>query len=479
MQHCDIAIVGAGTAGIPAAIEAVQAGARVVLIEQSDRVGGTLHISAAQMSGAGTRLQRERGITDTPQAHLDDAIRISRGTCDAALVAKATELGGSTIDWLMDLGFDMDPVCPAILHFHEAYRTQRTYWGRDGGRSVLQVLLPLLDAAMARPNATLMLGTEVVSLLRDVTGAVSGLRLGDRDNGAVSELYADAVVLASGGYAGNPALFARLTDGASLYTPALAIASGSGIEMAEAIGARIRGGEHFIPTFAGIEEADGKGHVLWDHLPSLTPQVRQPWEIYVGPDGRRFVREDIDSVDARERALMRLPGLTFWTVFDDAILRDLPPLLPGWRADELERAWNSSACFAAANTVEELARRAGIDPAGLAMSVQQYNAAIGNDAADPLGRVHRPVPIATPPYRAIRMHGIVLKTPAGLAVNTDLNVLDGHGTPIGNLYAIGEAIGGATLSGNSFVGGMSVTPALSFGRWLGRELGRRYARAAA
>jgi fumarate reductase flavoprotein subunit len=479
VQHCDIAIVGAGTAGIPAAIEAAQAGARVVLIEQSDRVGGTLHISAAQMSGAGTRLQRERGITDTPQAHLDDAIRISRGTCDAALVAKAAELGGATIDWLMELGFDMDPVCPAILHFHEAYRTQRTYWGRDGGRSVLRVLLPLLDAAMSRPNATLLLRTEAASLLRDASGAVTGLRLRQSADGAVSELLADAVVLASGGYAGNPELFARLTDGASLYTPALSIASGTCIEMAEAIGARIRGGEHFIPTFAGIEEADGKGRVLWDHLPSLTPQVRQPWEIYVGPDGRRFVREDVDSVDTRERALMRLPGLTFWTIFDDASFRDSPPLLPGWRADELAEAWASSPSFAAADTIEELARRGGIDPAGLAMSVQQYNAAISNRAADPLGRVHRPCGIAVPPYRAIRMHGIVLKTPAGLAVNTELNVLNGDGAPIPNLYAIGEAIGGATLSGDSFVGGMSVTPALSFGRWLGRELGRRCARAAA
>lgn len=475
MQHCDVAIVGAGTGGIPAAIEAVQTGARVVLIEQSDRVGGTLHVSAAQMSGAGTRLQRERGIADTPQAHLQDAIRISRGTCDATLVAKATGLGGSTIDWLMELGFDMDPVCPAILHFHEAYLTPRTYWGRDGGRSVLRVLLPLLNAAMARPNATLLLGTEAECLLRDTSGAVTGLRLRNRDGGTSSELYARSVVLASGGYAGNPALFARLTDGAPLYTPALSIASGSGIEMAEAIGARIRGGEHFIPTFAGIEEADGKGRVLWDHLPSLTPQVRPPWELYVGPDGRRFVREDIDSVDARERALMRLPGLTFWTVFDQTACEEAPPLLPGWHTDELADAWTSSPSFATADTIEELARRAGIDPVGLAASVAQYNAALADGAADPLGRLYRPCPITAPPYRAIRMHGIVLKTPAGLAVNTDLNVLDRNGAPIPNLYAIGEAIGGATLSGNSFVGGMSVTPALSFGRWIGQELGRRYA----
>jgi fumarate reductase flavoprotein subunit len=77
------------------------------------------------------------------------------------------------------------------------------------------------------------------------------------------------------------------------------------------------------------------------------------------------------------------------------------------------------------------------------------------------------------------MHGIVLKTPAGLEVDDELRVLHRSGAPIPGLYAVGEAIGGATLSGNSFVSGMSVTPALSFGRWIGQRLGARHARAAA
>src|ERR1700678_4087129 len=85
MQDFDVVIIGAGTAGIPAAIEAVGAGARTLLVEQSDRVGGMLHVSAAQMSGAGTRLQRERGIVDSADAHVADVLRISRNTCDAAL----------------------------------------------------------------------------------------------------------------------------------------------------------------------------------------------------------------------------------------------------------------------------------------------------------------------------------------------------------------------------------------------------------
>jgi fumarate reductase flavoprotein subunit len=160
-------------------------------------------------------------------------------------------------------------------------------------------------------------------------------------------------------------------------------------------------------------------------------------------------------------------------------LQAAPPLLPGWSVDELEAAWLRHPSFAVADTIEEVATRAGIDKAGLAATIESYNRSQSNGNDDAWGRAHMPLPIAKPPFRAIRMHGIVLKTPAGLAVDESLRVLDRAGTPIAGLYAIGEATGGATLSGNSFVGGMSVTPALSFGRWLGQQLGRHYARAAA
>jgi fumarate reductase flavoprotein subunit len=109
----------------------------------------------------------------------------------------------------------------------------------------------------------------------------------------------------------------------------------------------------------------------------------------------------------------------------------------------------------------------------LAATISDYNEALAHGRPDPLGRESRPLPIAVAPYRAIRMHGMVLKTPAGLAVNQDLQVIDAEGLAIPGLYCIGEAMGGATLSGNAFVGGMSVTPALGFGRWLGARLGAR------
>lgn len=468
-SHMNLIIVGAGTAGMPCAIEAVRCGARVAVLEQAERVGGALHVSAAQMSGAGARRQRDRGIADDERTHFADVMRISRGTCHSGLVELATRIGGSTIDWLDDAGFDFDPATPAILHFHEAYRTARTYWGRDGGRSVLKAVAPLFEAAMRQPNATLHLRTEVEALLQAPDGAITGVVA--RADGKTFEIKARHVVLATGGYGANASRFARWTGGRALFSAALPGATGLGIELGLGAGGVLRGGEHFLPTFAGIPTESGGQRILWDQLPSLTPQVRPPWELYIATDGRRFVREDVDSVDARERALNALPDAAFWAVFDDRIWREAPPLLPGWTGEALEAAWRSHANFVIADTVAELAHRIGADSGVLARTVSEYNDALAHGRPDPLGRESRPLPVAVAPYRAIRMHGMVLKTPAGLAVNQDLQVIDVEGRAIPGLYCIGEAMGGATLSGNAFVGGMSVTPALGFGRWLGARLG--------
>ncbi|MDO9526457.1 MAG: FAD-binding protein [Gemmobacter sp.] len=472
MRDFDILIIGAGTAGMPCAIESVAAGARVLVVEQAAEPGGTLHVSLAQMSGAGTARQRSRGITDSPADHQADIERINRGTGRSDLLARATRLQAETVDWLMDNGFQMDPTCPQILYLHEAYRTPRTYWGIDRGISVLHVLRPLFDAAMARPGAQVRYRTEAVSLTTE-SGAVTGAVLRDLDTGRDHTVTAGAVVMASGGYGGNPDRFARWTGGRRLYTAAMDTSTGAGIEMAESIGAAVTGHDMFLPTYAGIVEHPDGHRIVWDHMPLLTPQGRQPWELHLTPEGRRFVQEDIDSVDARERALNDLPGLSFWCVFDDRILADAPPLLPGWSADELDDAWAGHASFVIADGLDDLARATGMDLAVLTETIAAYNLGQATGAADPMGRRHRPLPIEGPRYRAILMHGMVLKTPAGLAVDTDLRVLDDSARPIPNLYALGEAMGGSTLSGKAFVGGMSVTPALAFGRWLGQTLGAR------
>lgn len=468
MDQADIVIVGAGTAGMPCAIAAVAAGARVLVVDQADRPGGTLHASLGQLSGAGSRLQAARGINDSAAAHLDDIMRINRGTGRADLLARTVAGQGETIDWLMDHGFAMDPACPTILHLHEAYRTARTYWGVEGGLSVLRVLEPLFSAAMGQPGAQVRYGTRVAGLVQGADGRVTGVRLADASGEAV--VTARAVVLATGGYGGNPAMFAQLTGGRRLVTAAMPTSTGTGIAMALAAGAALACPDMFLPTFAAVAPPPGETCVAWRQMPSLTPQVRPPWELHLTPDGARFVREDDDSVDRRENALNALPDLAFWCVMDAACWAKAPPLLPGWTDAELAAAWAGHPSFVQAETLASLAQATGMDGATLAASVAAYNAGVMHGTPDPRGRTHRPQSLTGPGWRAIRMHGMVLKTPAGICVDDRLRATRVDGGVIAGLYAVGECIGGSSLSGKGFVSGMSVTPALTLGRWLGRTL---------
>ena len=474
MQDADIVVIGAGTAGMPCAIEAVLAGASVLVIEQAERPGGTLHVSLGQLSGAGSRLQAERGIVDDPETHLADIVRINHGTGREDLLRRTVAGQGATIDWLMELGFEMDPDCPGILHLHEAYRIARTYWGVEGGLSVLKAVQPVFERAMAAAHADVRYGTRALELVTDATGAVTGLRIETVASGQITEIAAGAVVLASGGYGSNADLFAKLTGGRPLYTAAMPTSNGSGLVMAEKTGAAITGRDLFLPTYAGIVADPGGNRIDWRQMPSLTPQSRQPWELHLTSTGERFVREDDASVDARENALNSLPDLAFWCVFDEAVAASAPSLLPGWTPEELAEAWDTHPSFVMADSLDGLAEMTGMSAAQLGSSIAAYNAACRGETADPMGRQHCPQPISGPGFRAIRMHGMVLKTAAGLDVDDRLRVRRADGTAIAGLFAVGEVIGGSALSGKGFVSGMSVTPALTLGRWLGRTLGETF-----
>lgn len=467
-ERSDLLIVGAGTAGLPAAIETARAGLRVTVVEQAEQVGGTLWRSWAQLSAGGTALQRTRGIDDNPDLHFADVMRISKNSADPTLVRLAVDHAPATVDWLMSAGFDMDPAAPAILYFHEPYTLPRTYWGRRGGMSVLEVLVPRFERACEAGAVTVLLNTTMTALRADGAGRVAGVTVFGKD-GVRADLDAAHVLLTSGGYAGNAELFPTLTGGAPLVGPGAPTSTGTGLMAALDLGASTRGGELFLPTYGGVLLPDSPSRTVpLDDYPQLTPQSRQPWEIHVNARGERFVAEDADSVDVRENALLDQPDLTFWVVYDDVVRQKAPALLPTWGEADLFESFAAHPSFTTADTLEELAKKAGLDAAGLARTVEEYNAAV-ESGQDPLGRRHLPMPIERAPFYAVRNHGTTLKSPAGLVVDEHLRVVGAAG-PIENLYAAGEVLGGSTLSGKSFVSGMSVTPALSFGRLLGRRI---------
>ena len=143
------------------------------------------------------------------------------------------------------------------------------------------------------------------------------------------------------------------------------------------------------------------------------------------------------------------------------------PPLTGKPKESFIELFDGHPMFKKAASVEKLAIEAGLPPAALAATVSSYNKCVAAGADPQFGRVNMPASIATPPFYAIETAGGTITSYAGLKVDGQLRVVTSAGTPIPNLYAAGETLGMATISGSGTVGGSALTPALTFGRLLG------------
>lgn len=469
----DLIVVGGGNAGLPTAVFAAERGATVAIVEAAGIVGGTLHLSSGQMSAAGTRLQREHGIEDTPQSHYDDVMRISKNTANPQILRLATNAAAPAFDWLLERGFKPIDGHPITGTTHEPYSRPRYVWAREGGRAILRVLNEQLAPHIAAGRVTVLTGHSAVELVQSRSGAISGLVVTDPD-GKRQVLRGRRVALTSGGYTANPTMFLKY-EGTRTHTRATyPFSQGIGLELGLAAGGFIRGGENHTPLFGAIL-ADDQSPTSMRAMARHFPPERQPWEILVDARGKRFLREDIPSHDAYEQALAALPDERCWFIYDQAISKAAPPLIRGgfsgpWTPADSERAFaEREHGFHRADDLGAVARSAGIDPQGLIDTVADYNRGRERNA-DAFGRQHMPLPIGSGPFHAVEITSWNLLSYAGVAVDAGLRVIRSDGSPIPNLFAAGELLGMGTVMGKGMPGGMSVMPALSLGRLLGKEL---------
>jgi len=462
----DLIVIGAGTAGLPAAICAAQRGANVLVLEAAADIGGTLHWSSAQMSAAGPKRQKAKGIDDHPDLHFADVMRISNGNANPVLVRIAVDEAAATLDWLDDHGFDFDPVCPTLFYGHQAYGRARTYWGRDQGLSLIALFRPLLDAEIKAGRVELRLKTRFESFIHE-NGAVVGVTARSA-NGTVLSARAKNVALTSGGYAANIALYREIQNRIQYQQAFCPTANGDGLLAARQIGANVINGHLYTLSTLTVLKDDVFPSPLSLRVNTI-PQNRPPWEIWVNDHGARFVAEDEPIIDQREKALEAQPHKRMWIVFDDMIRRESPDIVMAWFEPPMAEPYNKHKAFFRADTVEDLAELCGLPAAALAASVADYNRG-QNANADRFGRKHMPRPIAEGPFYAIRQQGGALSTTGGLAVDAQLRVLDRQSQAIPNLFAAGEVLGAGQTMGDAAVGGMMVTPALTFGRLLGQTI---------
>ncbi len=462
----DVIIIGAGSAGIPTAIFAANRGAKVLQIEVSNKIGGTLMLSSGQISAAGTKRQKNMGIDDSPLEHYEDAQRIAEDTIDPILGKLAIDNAAQTYDWLESIGYEPIKNHPVAGGAHEPYLKRRYHWAENAAIAILDVLKPIHEKLVKEKKISLHLNTRMTEILMDNSGSVKGVK-SESLNGQ-KEFYGKNIVITSGGYAHNKKLWDELNPNIPLRAWTNEYSLGDGLIAARKIGADYDGADKFLCTFAGVLE-DPNDPFSTSLGMQFSPQVREPWEIYVNVDGKRFVREDHPSVHKREHALLRQKDQKMFIIFDERIRQNAPCINP-LIEKTIDDKYGNHPHYSKSNTLIELANKIGVPENNLIDTIKKYNSAVetGNDKE--FGRLRMFGKIENPPYFSIHAGGITVVSPAGLKTNEKLNVIDMNGKIIPNLFAAGEVLGFTRLSGSAFVNGMSLMPAIAFGKLLGEKI---------
>jgi len=204
-------------------------------------------------------------------------------------------------------------------------------------------------------------------------------------------------------------------------------------------------------------------------MPELEHKRRPQWEIRVNENGERFIREDHPDQDLRDIAFTHQPSQRMWLVFDQEMLDKSAPILRGKTKAEILPLFGQHPMFFKEQTLDALARKAKLNPSNLKQTVAQYNAGV-IAGKDTLGREFLPCGVGKAPFYAIEISGGNLVGFGGLAVNADMQVLTPGGAPLPGLFAAGEVIGLSTIAGDVVVSGTGVTPSLTFGRMIGRNV---------
>jgi fumarate reductase flavoprotein subunit len=262
-----------------------------------------------------------------------------------------------------------------------------------------------------------------------------------------------------------------------LITAASEHSTGEGIEIACEIGGKIWNTEKLISGLGAVEVEPNSGRGdFWNNWAMVyTSAYRPPREIYVNAEGKRFMDENEIDADKRERDLERQTGEKFWAIFDeDALRKEGMNLIPMWSVEKIRKESEKEKCLWRADTISALADKIGVPSDALTQTVAEFNGFVENQKDENFGRQYLQNSIKRSPFYALLTYASSLVSCGGLAINANLQVIDKDDNPIPNLYAIGEIIGTGATTGNAFCSGMVITPALSFGRILGRKLSSEF-----
>jgi fumarate reductase flavoprotein subunit len=442
-----VLIIGAGAAGLVAALAAMEAGAEVAVLERDPLPRGSTSLSAGLIPAAGTRWQRERGIDDSPALLEADIERKSEGMADPGIANLVATVSGPAVEWLADtyaLPFSL------VHDFNYPGHTARRMHGLPS-RTGLE-LIDRLRAAVELREIPILTSHYVKTLFARHSGEIIGVAA-TRPDGTEEKIGCGALVLACNGYGASPALLAR-------HIPEIAGALYFGHPGNQ--GDAVVWGSELGAALADMSGHQGHGSVAHPHNILITWATMMEGGFQVNADGRRF-SDEAHGYSEQAAAVLAQPTSNAFSVFDDRI---------AGIARQFEDFQNAEATGAVltATSPQGLADAMKV-PAGSFLEtfkeVEKLKRAGGRDR---YGRDWSNVAPLSPPLHAVRVTGALFHTQGGLEIDMNARVKRPDGKVFPNLYAAGGAergVSGPKASG--YLSGNGLLTAISLGRVAGRH----------
>ena len=484
----DVVVIGAGGAGMTAAMTAADAGQKVVILESQAMVGGNSARATGGMNAAKTVYQDENefdqaaGVEKTlataaekyadnetitalaktvseqwaayqanPTGYFDsvelmelDTMVGGKGINDPELVKTLCEGTADAIDWLDENGITLHNV--SSFGGASVKRIHRPVNEEGKVVSVGAYMIPLLQENCEKRGIDIVLNTTVDTILTDANGAAVGVSGTDKDGNTVV-VNAKSVILATGGFGANLDMVTQYKpELAGFMTTNAAGAQGQGIEMATAIGAGT----------VDMDQIQIHPTVEANTAALITEGLRGDGAILVNANGERFI-DEVGTRDVVSAAEIAQPGSYSWLIVDQA-MADASSVIQGY----IKKGYTKTGA-----TYEELAKELDIDPATFANTMETWNGYVEAKNDPDFGRTSFANPLNNGPYYAIKVTAGVHHTMGGVTINSATEVLKEDGTVIPGLFAAGEVTGG--VHGANRLGGTAVADFVVFGRIAGES----------
>ena len=444
----DVVIIGAGGSGFAAATEVVENGGTVIILEKNEYIGGNTARAGGTLNAPDPERQSKIGVEDSVELFYKNTMEAGDNKSNPELVKVFSENALAARKWLSAHGTKWT---------ENVYQTIGGLWPRsmdEKDKVAYNGFIEPLEKIVLDKGGDIILNCKAEEILTGADGKVIGVKAVDTRNGQVYELTAiKGVIIATGGYGANQEMVKKFNNVEGLPTSNAPTSTGDGIEMAVKIGAATEGTEYIQIHPHGNPMTGG----LQSHFAGVIKN-----SIYVNKEGKRFTEES-GRRDTISEDTIKQTGQVMYSIFDSK---------GGFYAGVLklknkEDLINKKYLYEA-DTLEELAKKAGLDAKGLTATVSHYNKLVESGKDTDFEKDELEQKIETGPFYCVPLSPTIHHTMGGIKINTDAQVINNSGKIIKNLYAAGEVTGG--IHGTNRIGGNALTDCVVFGRIAGKRV---------